>query len=854
MTTINIADEWLDAVRASLGARAALVDRLEPAIPAGYDELNDPPVAALDFVNIDDLVDAPVDVTTDLLQRVDGSWRFRIYRRGESIPLADMLPLLDHLGLRALDERAFGFGFDSATVWLHDVGVAVPAEVELTDADQTEVQRCFLAEFNGTIEVDGLNRLVLLAGLTARQIEILRGLLPLLAPDRLPVQPAVHRSHAGSSRIDQPTAHRLVRRPLRPRLAGRLDRRDRRACRDHRGARCGTEPRRRSHAAFAAGADRGDRAHQRLSPERRRRSSPGGVVQVRHVEGARPAAAATDVRDLGVLTAGRGNPSAQWPDRPWWHSLERSTRGLPHRGPRARQGPDRQERCDRADRRQGRVRRRRSHRPRPTSFVPRAWPATASSSAVCSTSPTTSSAAPSFRRPTPFATTTTIRTSSSRPTRARRRSATSPTRSPPSTGSGWAMHLPRVAATATTTRAMGITARGAWESVRRHARALGKDADRDELTIVGIGDMSGDVFGNGMLRSPHVKLVAAFDHRHIFIDPDPDPAVSFAERKRLFDLPRSSWANYDTSLISLGGGVYPRTLKTITLSPEARKRLGTEQQTFTPNELLSTILRAPVDVLWNGGIGTYVKASTESHAEVGDRANDGLRVNGSELRCRMVGEGGNLGLTQRGRVEFALDGGLGQHRRNRQLRRRRLQRPRGQHQDPSRRRDGRGCDDDRTAQRGVGRDDRRGRRPGARRQPRPDAHARHRPPPGAADGQRACQVPARARGRGMAQPHARVPADRQADRRTASRRDRSDDAGVRRRAGVHQERQHDRDGAHRVSRRPVPRARSGSLLPDGPAAAVPARDPRGIGCAARSSPRRSPTRWSTCRASRSTIA
>jgi glutamate dehydrogenase len=207
-------------------------------------------------------------------------------------------------------------------------------------------------------------------------------------------------------------------------------------------------------------------------------------------------------------------------------------------------------------------------------------------------------------------------------------------------------------------KAMGITARGAWESVRRHARALGKDADRDELTIVGIGDMSGDVFGNGMLLSRHLKLVAAFDHRHIFIDPDPDPAVSYAERRRLFELPRSSWANYDTSLLSTGGAVFPRTLKSITLSSEACKRLGTEVTTFTPNELMSTILRAPVDVLWNGGIGTYVKASTESNADVGDRSNDGLRVNGNDLRCRIVGEGGNLGMTQRGRIEFALKGGL----------------------------------------------------------------------------------------------------------------------------------------------------------------------------------------------------
>jgi glutamate dehydrogenase len=174
MAIINITDDWLDKVRASLGARADLVDRLEPAMPAGYDELNDPTVAALDFVKIDALARGPEDLTTELLQRPDGSWRFRIYRRGDSIPLADMLPLLDHLGLRALDERAFGFGINGSTVWLHDVGVSVPADVQLTDAIRNEVQRGFLAEFIGSVEVDGLNRLVMLGGLTARQIEILR--------------------------------------------------------------------------------------------------------------------------------------------------------------------------------------------------------------------------------------------------------------------------------------------------------------------------------------------------------------------------------------------------------------------------------------------------------------------------------------------------------------------------------------------------------------------------------------------------------------------------------------------------------------------------------------------------------
>ncbi len=207
-------------------------------------------------------------------------------------------------------------------------------------------------------------------------------------------------------------------------------------------------------------------------------------------------------------------------------------------------------------------------------------------------------------------------------------------------------------------KAMGITARGAWESVRRHAQVFAKDADRDRLTVVGIGDMSGDVFGNGMLRSDRLALVAAFDHRHIFLDPDPDAAASFAERKRLFALTRSSWMDYDQSLISTGGGVYRREAKLIEISAEVRRALDINDVALTPTALISSILRAPVDLLWNGGIGTYVKASTERHAEVGDRTNDALRVDADRLRCRMVGEGGNLGLTQRARVEYALRGGL----------------------------------------------------------------------------------------------------------------------------------------------------------------------------------------------------
>ena len=206
-------------------------------------------------------------------------------------------------------------------------------------------------------------------------------------------------------------------------------------------------------------------------------------------------------------------------------------------------------------------------------------------------------------------------------------------------------------------KAIGITARGAWESVTRHFLDLDIDISKQGITAVGIGDMSGDVFGNGMLLSKQLKLVAAFDHRDIFIDPNPDPATSWIERSRLFDLPRSSWADYDTSLISDGGGVFARSAKLVTLSPEIREVLDCPEQELTPSELIRRILKAPVDLLWNGGIGTYVKAKRESSEVVQDRSNDPVRVNGRALRCKVVGEGGNLGLTQLGRIEFERFGG-----------------------------------------------------------------------------------------------------------------------------------------------------------------------------------------------------
>jgi glutamate dehydrogenase len=204
---------------------------------------------------------------------------------------------------------------------------------------------------------------------------------------------------------------------------------------------------------------------------------------------------------------------------------------------------------------------------------------------------------------------------------------------------------------------MGITARGAWESVKRHFREMGRNIQEEDFTVIGIGDMSGDVFGNGMLLSRHIKMIAAFNHQHIFIDPDPDPEASFLERKRVFELPRSTWRDYDSTLISEGGAVFERRAKSIVLTPEIKRRFGITADRMTPNELVHTLLKAEVDLMWFGGIGTFIKSSHETHAAVGDRANDVVRVDADDLRCHVIGEGANLGITQLGRIQFARAGG-----------------------------------------------------------------------------------------------------------------------------------------------------------------------------------------------------
>jgi glutamate dehydrogenase len=664
----QVTDEWAAATRAALGEQAHLLDRLLPVLPAGYDELNRPATAALDLPIVASLADGAsvagaAAVATSMLHFVEAppeEWRFRVYRRGPAVALSDLLPLFDHLGLRALEERAFAFAIDADTVvHLYDVSVRVPDGVHIdTAADFDEARRAFEASFAGEVEADGFNRLVLTAGLTARQIEVVRAYSRYLRQIGFPF----------SQQYIEATVvrHAAITRGLVATFEQRFDpsrERDQAAADGHR-------------QELLAALD----AVPSLDDDRTLRALLALIDATLRTNVFRPG---DDGAAHRAVMSFKLDP-AKVPDlpspRPMFEIWVCSPRveGVHLRGGRIARGGIRW-----SDRREdfrtevlGLVKAQMVKNAVivPTGakggFFPKRATATPDEfraegvacyrEFIAGLLDLTDNLVDGHVVPPPA----TVRYDDDDPylvVAADKGTATFSDIANEISGR-YGFWLGDAFASGGSAgydhKAMGITARGAWESVKRHARAIGKDADRDPLTIVGIGDMSGDVFGNGLLRSPHVKLVAAFDHRHVFIDPDPDPAAAFAERARLFALPRSSWADYDTTLLSTGGGVYSRTAKSIDVSPEAQRALGLDHASYTPLALISAILRAPVDVLWNGGIGTYVKAATETHAEVGDRANDGLRVNGGELRCKMVGEGGNLGFTQRGRIEYALAGGL----------------------------------------------------------------------------------------------------------------------------------------------------------------------------------------------------
>ncbi|MGD9700807.1 MAG: NAD-glutamate dehydrogenase [Acidimicrobiia bacterium] len=661
---------WAERLHAELvlalgeqGARE-IAARIDDEIPVEYQATTDPRAAVADLRRLLALgPDSPL--ATALQHRLDddaNDLRFKLYRRGEPITLSAVLPLLENLGVAVVDERPFEFRPTSThTAWVYDIGIRVPDGVEVDEARRAEFQASFADLFRGETENDGLNRLVLVGGMTGRQVTVIRAYVKYLRQTGFPFsQPTIE-----STLVRHASTTKALAELFGIRFDPRLD-----GDRDARATAAHVELEQALDAVPSLDDDRILRGILALIDATTRTNAYRPVGDV-------------DGGPLRPVIAFKLDPS-RIPDlplpRPMFEIFVCSPRveGVHLRGGRIARGglrwSDRRE-----DFRTEILGLMKAQTVKNSVIVPvgakggfvvkqpprggdELWAEVVACYRmfVAGLLDVTDNIVGSGVVPPP----NTVRYDGDDAYLVVAADKGTATFSDVANeiAAAYGFWLGDAFASGGSVgydhKSMAITARGAWESVRRHARVLGKDADHDELTVVGIGDMSGDVFGNGMLRSPHVKLVAAFDHRHVFLDPDPDPARSYAERKRLFELPRSSWADYDPLVISHGGGVYPRSAKVIELSPEVRRVLDVDAVALAPNELLSAILRSPVDLLWNGGIGTYVKASTETHGDAGDRANDSLRVAGAELRCKMVGEGGNLGFTQRGRVEYALRGGL----------------------------------------------------------------------------------------------------------------------------------------------------------------------------------------------------
>jgi glutamate dehydrogenase len=633
-----------------------VIHRAAAAAPASYRSSVDAGTAVGDLVRLLELIDDDATTRTALVRHVDDpddQWRMRVYRQDEPIVLADLLPMLGHVGLVAIDEHPHRLVIEGHECFVYDIGVRVPGGVVIDDHRHREVRATFEGLLAGEIEADGFNKLVLHAGLTSWQANVLR----CYAKFAHQIGFAFSQGYVEDTLARLSHLARLLLELFEARFDPDLDAGDRIAA----VSIADSEVLAALDAVPSLDDDRIGRMFHALLRATVRTSAYQGKPTVAFkfdpsmipdLPAPRPAheifVCSSRVEGVHLRAGAIARGGLRWSDRMEDYRTEvlglvkaqmvknavivpvGAKGGFVVKRPRPTPAENRDEvlECyrlfirgllDLTDNVVGGAVVPPARTVRYDGDDPYLVVAADKGTATFSDTANQVAAEYGFWLGDAFA----------------------------SGGSAGYDH-----------KAMGITARGAWESVRRHAQVLGKNADTDVLTVVGIGDMSGDVFGNGMLRSDRLKLVAAFDHRHVFLDPDPDPAASFAERARLFETPRSSWAEYDTSLISAGGGVFARSAKSIDLSPEVRGVLGVDNDRMTPNDLIRAILRAPVDLLWNGGVGTYVKASSETHAQVGDRANDAVRVDGIDLRCRMVAEGGNLGFTQLARVEYAIAGGL----------------------------------------------------------------------------------------------------------------------------------------------------------------------------------------------------
>ena len=659
--TRSWADDLSEALLETYGEERglSLLRRFGGAFPAAYRDDFPARAAVADIAHMESCAQNFPDIALSLAQplEAEGLLRFKLFAAARPLPLSDVMPLLENMGVRVLDQRPYEVPTDYGLVWIHDFGLR-PAEADLEADDVKGVfTEAFAAAWRGEAENDGFNRLVLGAGLTAREVAVLRAYSKYLR-------------QVGSAFSQTYMERTLAANPHIARLLVDL---------------------------FQA----------RFDPARQPDADDEASVLTKQLEAAIDAVASLDEdrilrsflalvqatlrtnwfrrTDAGHPVAFKLDP-AQVPDlprpRPRYEIWVCSPRveGVHLRGGRVSRGglrwSDRKEdfRTEVLGLMKAQMVKNAVIVPvgAKGGFVMKRPPVLGDRDAVAGE---VEACYREFVSGLLDVTDNIVGGEVAHPPAVHTYDGDDPylvvaadkgtatfSDLANSIAADYGFWLGDAFASGGSSgydhKKMGITAKGAWESVKRHFRDLGINAETAPITVVGIGDMSGDVFGNGLLCSRSLKLVAAFDHRHIFIDPDPDAAASGAERERLFKMARSTWADYDPEVISAGGGVFPRTAKLIPLSPEMRAALDLDAEAVRPADLIKAILRAPVDLLWNGGIGTYVKASTETNGDVGDKANDAVRIDASELRVRVVGEGGNLGFTQRGRIEFALAGGL----------------------------------------------------------------------------------------------------------------------------------------------------------------------------------------------------
>jgi glutamate dehydrogenase len=659
-------DDLRDALIATVGeARGNELFRLfGGAFPAGYREEFAARAAVPDIEMMAKLSDAE-PLATSLyrpLEAPPGTLRFKLFRRGGPVTLSDSLPMLEHMGLRVLDERPYRIATQGVPpIWIHDLGMLsalADGELEIDELHAVFVE-AFGRVFRGDVENDDFNRLVVAGRLPADEIVVLRGYAKYLRQIGFPLSQAFIQATLG--------AHAGIARMLVDLFKLRFD------------PGLGNAARSQALAKIQQIDDALDRV-ENLSEDRVLRQYLALILATtrtnfwrRDAEGRRKPFVSFKFDPSKV-------PGLPEP-KPMFEIFVYSTRfeGLHLRGGKVARGglrwSDRHE--DFRTEILGLVK---AQMVKNTVIVPvgskggfvlKRAPSPADREAYLKEGV---ACYQNYLRGLLDLTDNRVGDKIVPPPDVKRHDPDDPylvvaADKGTATFSDYANAISKEygfwlgdafasgGSAGYDHKAMGITARGAWESVKRHFREMGVDTQTTDFTVAGIGDMSGDVFGNGMLLSHHIKLVAAFDHRHIFLDPTPDLEASFSERERLFRLPRSSWADYDAKVISAGGGVHARSAKSIAITPEVAKALAITAKSMTPAELVNAILKSPVDLIYNGGIGTYVKASRETQAEVGDRANDALRVNGRELRCKVFAEGGNLGCTQLGRIEYALAGG-----------------------------------------------------------------------------------------------------------------------------------------------------------------------------------------------------